>query len=254
MIRVAGLTKRYAGREVVAGIDLQVAEGELLVLVGPSGCGKTTTLKMINRLVVPDAGTVAIDGRDVRGTPLHELRRGIGYAFQAIGLFPHMTVGENVGVTPELLGWNAADVRARVDELLFLVELDPAEFRARFPRELSGGQAQRVGIARALAARPRVLLMDEPFGALDPATRDTLQRRFDEIRRELELTTVFVTHDMSEALLLGDRIAVMEAGRLSQVDTPAAMLRAPASPAIAALLDTPRRQSERIRAMLEGDA
>ena len=254
MIRVSGLTKTYAGRRVVAGIELEVAKGELLVLVGPSGCGKTTTLKMINKLVVPDAGTVAIDGRDTRGTPLHELRRGIGYAFQAIGLFPHMTVGENVSVTPELLGWSVADVRARVDELLSLVELEPAEFRDRFPHELSGGQAQRVGLARALATRPPVLLMDEPFGALDPATRDTLQRRFDEIRRELDLTTVFVTHDMGEALLLGDRIAVMEAGELSQVDTPAAMLRAPVSPAIAALLDTPRRQGERIHALLAGDA
>jgi osmoprotectant transport system ATP-binding protein len=210
MIELRALTRRYGGTPVVDGLSLTVERGELLVLLGGSGSGKTTTLKMVNRLVSPSSGSVLIDGRDTAGLPGHELRRSIGYCFQQIGLFPHLTVGENVAITPSLLGWGADEIRERVDELLAQIELPPEEFRDRMPDALSGGQQQRVGLARALAARPLVMLLDEPFGALDPLTRDRLQQEFQRIRRELSLTAIFVTHDMVEALLLGDRIAVLE--------------------------------------------
>jgi osmoprotectant transport system ATP-binding protein len=179
-----------------------------------------------------------------------ELRRRIGYCFQQVGLFPHLSVAQNVAVTPTLLGWDAHRIRARVDELLALLELEPAQFRDRRPQELSGGQQQRVGLARALAAEPRVLLLDEPFGALDPLTRDRLQQRFQEIRRELGLTAIFVTHDMVEAVLLGDRIAVMHGGRLVQIDTPRELLLHPADERVAELMDTPRRQAEVVDRLL----
>ena len=254
MIRLERLTKRFDGALAVDGLSLHVAEGELTVLLGGSGCGKTTTLKMINRLIEPTSGRVEIDGTDACRLPGPELRRRIGYCFQAIGLFPHMTTAENVAITPQLLGWDEAQVRERVDELLGLVELEPDEFRDRRPDQLSGGQQQRVGIARALAARPGVLLMDEPFGALDPITRDTLQRRFQEIRRELGLTCVFVTHDMVEALLLADHIAVLDAGRLVQVGTPHELVTSPANDAVAGLIETPRRQADRVEALLRSAA
>ena len=195
-------------------LSLEVGEGELLVLLGGSGSGKTTTLKMINRLIEPSGGSVLVDGRDIAELTPHDLRRRIGYAFQQVGLFPHMTVAENVRVTPALLGWPEREIRHRVDELLELVELDPEKTRDRRPDQLSGGQQQRVGVARALAASPRLMLLDEPFGALDPLTRQRLQESFIRIRRALGLTAVFVTHDMVEALVLGDRIAVLQAGRL----------------------------------------
>ena len=253
MICLEALAKHYGDVVAVADLDLEVARGELLVLLGGSGCGKTTTLKMINRLIEPTSGRVSIDGRDAASLPGPELRRRIGYCFQQIGLFPHMNVAENVAITPRLLGWSEERVRTRVDELLELVELDPAEFRGRWPEELSGGQQQRVGLGRGLAAEPEVLLMDEPFGALDPLTRDRLQQRFQEIRRDLGVTTVFVTHDMVEALLLGDRIAVMDRGRLLQVGPPEELIGRPANETVAALMETPRRQAERVESFLRGD-
>ena len=254
MIELDRLCKRYgAGRPAVRELSLTVAEGELLVLLGGSGCGKTTTLKMVNRLVEPTSGRVRIDGEDVASLPGHELRRRIGYAFQRVGLFPHMTVAENVAVTPSLLGWDAARIARRVDELLELVELDPALVRERRPDELSGGQQQRVGVARALAAEPRLMLLDEPFGALDPLTRDRIQQSFRRIRARLGLTAIFVTHDMSEALLLGDRIAVMDEGRLLQVGTPRELLTAPADDVVRQLVETPRRQAAAVDALLAPD-
>jgi osmoprotectant transport system ATP-binding protein len=242
VIEARGLTKRFGEATVVDGISFHVAEGELLALVGESGSGKTTTLKMLNRLIEPSAGSVHLWGADVRQTPAHLLRRGIGYAFQRVGLFPHMTVEENIAVTPKLLGWSEKVISERVLELLELVELEP-EVRSRWPASLSGGQAQRVGVARALAARPRLMLLDEPFGALDPLTRDRLQQSFHELQRELKLTVIFVTHDMAEALSLADRIAVLRAGRIVQVGTPAELLAEPASAYVDQLLDTPRRQA-----------
>jgi osmoprotectant transport system ATP-binding protein len=247
------VTKRFGDAVAVDALSLSAESGALLALVGGSGSGKTTTLRMVNRLLEADAGAIRVGGRDVRDEPAPELRRRIGYCFQQIGLFPHMSVAENVAVTPRLLGWAPERVRRRVDELLDLVELAPDAFRERAPAALSGGQQQRVAIARALAAEPALLLMDEPFGALDPLTRDTLQERFQEIRRALRVTTLFVTHDMAEALLLADRIAVLDAGRLAQHGTPAELLRAPATDAVARMLATPRRQAQRVDALLHAD-
>jgi osmoprotectant transport system ATP-binding protein len=249
-IELLEVSKRYAARRAVDGVSLEVASGECLVLLGGSGSGKTTTLKLVNRLIEADAGQVRIEGVDAREIEPHQLRRRIGYGFQQVGLFPHLTVAENVAVTPELLGWDGARVRARVDELLALVELPAAEFRSRWPHELSGGQQQRVGLARALAGGARLLLLDEPFGALDPATRDRLQQWFQRIRRELALCVMFVTHDMTEALLLGDRIGVLREGRLVQLATPAELLRRPADAYVAELLAAPRRWSAAVEALL----
>ena len=250
MIELQSLTKRYDGLAVVDQLSLTVARGELLVLLGRSGSGKTTTLKMINRLIEPSAGSVTIDGTDNSALPPHELRRQIGYVFQQVGLFPHMTVAENVGVTPSLLGWEPARLDARVDELLTLVELEPSALRQRYPDELSGGQQQRVGVARALAAGPSILLLDEPFGALDPLTRQRLQESLTRIRGEVGVTAVFVTHDMVEALLLGDRIAVLNEGRLVQVGTPHELLTSPADEYVGQLMSTPRRQAEVVEALI----
>ncbi len=251
MIRVSGLTRRYGGTVAVADVSFHVETGQVLALVGDSGSGKTTTLKMINRLVEPDAGHVVVEGRDAASVEPHALRRSIGYVIQAVGLFPHMTVAENVAVPLRLLRWPRDRADARVAELLALVELDPA-LAARFPAALSGGEQQRVGVARALAAAPRVMLLDEPFGALDPLTRDRLQRSFDALRHRLGLTAVFVTHDMAEAIVLADRIGVMRAGRLVQVGTAADLAHAPADGDVARLLDTPRRQAHLVASRLEG--
>lgn len=252
MIRLEGVEKRYSGAAAptLAGVDLEVKAGELLVLLGESGCGKTTTLRLVNRLEEPTRGRVLVDGADVAGRDPFELRRGIGYAFQGVGLFPHLSVAQNVAVVPQLLGWPPADIARRVDELLELVGLAPAEVRDRPPRTLSGGQAQRVGVARALAARPRVMLLDEPFGAVDPVTRDVLQREYRALHERLGLTTVLVTHDVTEALLLADRIGVLHEGRLVGCDTPAALLRGPSHPQVQRLLDAPRRQAEAVRHLL----
>ncbi len=253
MIELERVGRRWGDVVAVDGVSLCVAPGELVALVGGSGSGKTTTLKMVNRLIEPSSGIVRIAGRDVRSVPGPELRRGIGYCFQQIGLFPHLSVGENVAVVPALLGWDAGRTQRRVAELLGWLEL-PLELADRAPSELSGGQQQRVGIARALAAEPDILLMDEPFGALDPITRDTLQQRFQEIRQTLGITTLFVTHDMAEALRLADRVAVLDGGRLVQLDTPRGLLRAPASGVVEQLLETPRRQAAEVDALLMDDA
>ena len=250
MIELRSLTKRYDGVVAVDNVSLTIPKDELLVLVGGSGSGKTTALKMINRLIQPSEGSVWIDGIEVSTVPPHELRRQIGYVFQQVGLFPHMTVGENVGVTPSLLGWTPRDTATRVDELLELVELDPTELRSRHPDELSGGQQQRVGVARALAGRPSILLLDEPFGALDPLTRQRLQESLIRIRREVGVTTVFVTHDMVEALILADRIAVLQDGHLIQTGTPHELLTAPAADSVRELMATPYRHAQVVEALM----
>lgn len=253
MISLEDLTKTYGETTVVDRVSLHVDEGEMLVLLGGSGSGKTTTLKMVNRLVEPTSGRARIAGRDVTSEPPHELRRRIGYVFQRIGLFSHMTVAENIAVTPSLLGWDDRRIQGRVDSLLELVELDPARVRDRYPAGLSGGQAQRVAVARALAAEPRVLLFDEPFGALDPLTRDRLQRSLLHIRAQLGLTSMFVTHDLAEACLLGDRIAILRNGKLVQVGTPSEIARSPADAEVAEWIGTPRRQWEETAARLAGE-
>ncbi len=248
MIRLQSVSKSYDdGRTfAVNNVDLVVERNELVVLLGGSGSGKTTTLKMINRLIEPTYGDIEVDGGDVRREDPVQLRRRIGYVFQGIGLFPHMTVAENVGVTPRLLGWSKDKVRERVEELLEMVHLPPGDYGDRRPAALSGGQRQRVGLARALAARPKVMLMDEPLGALDPLTRDNLQDELVSLREKLELTIVLVTHDMVEALLLADRIAVMNEGRIVQVDAPRELLRNPADEYVEQMMTTPRRQADRL--------
>ena len=225
------VSKRFPGGQLaVDDLSLAVGDGEVCVLLGPSGCGKTTTMKMVNRLVEPSSGRVLVDGRDVAGRDPVELRRTIGYVIQQVGLFPHQTVAANVATVPRLLGWDRRRTDARVEELLALVDLDPDTYRQRYPHQLSGGQQQRVGVARALAADPPILLMDEPFGALDPVTRGVLQDAFRHLQDELGKTVVFVTHDLDEAVRLGDRVAVLAVGGvLEQYDTPAAVLGRPAS-------------------------
>lgn len=253
MIELEQVSKHYGDQVAVDRISLRVEPGELLVLLGGSGSGKTTTCKMINRLIEPTGGTIRVAGEEVSRLDGHILRRRIGYAFQRLGLFPHLTVAENIGITPHLLGWDATRIQARVRTLLELVELDPARMMHRLPRELSGGQAQRVAVARALAAEPPVLLLDEPFGALDPPTRERLQVSFDRIRRQLGLTAVFVTHDVSEAILLADRVAVLKDGRLLQWGTFRELAQHPADPFVEELVSAPRRQASLVRARL-GDA
>jgi osmoprotectant transport system ATP-binding protein len=225
------VTKRYSGQSdpAVRELSLEVPAGEICVLVGPSGCGKTTAMRMVNRMEDITEGDILVDGGSVRERSPAELRRGIGYAIQQIGLFPHQTVGENIATVPRLLGWDAERMRARVDELLELVSLDPAETRDRYPGQLSGGQRQRVGVARALAADPPLMLMDEPFGAIDPINRERLQNEFLRLQTELRKTIVFVTHDIDEAIKMGDRIAVLKRGGvLAQYASPAELLMYPA--------------------------
>ncbi len=242
MISLVGVTKTFAGAAApsVDRVSLEIPEGATVALIGPSGCGKTTTLRMINRLIEPTAGRILVAGQDVtRGDPVL-LRRTIGYVIQNVGLFPHMTVAQNIGTVPRLLGWTAARIDARVDEMLHLVGLDPAVMRRRRPAALSGGQRQRVGVARALAADPPVMLMDEPFGAIDPIARTRLQDEFKAILRRVKKTVVMVTHDMEEALRMADRIAIMREGKLLQFDTPAAILATPADPFVDAFLGPDR--------------
>jgi osmoprotectant transport system ATP-binding protein len=242
MIRFEAVSKRYAsGTYAVDNLDLEVATGELCVLVGPSGGGKTTVLRMVNRLVEPTSGRVLVDGSDVATVDRVELRRRTGYVIQQTGLFPHLKVADNVASVPRLLGWDRARVRARVGELLELVGLDPAVYAGRYPHELSGGQAQRVGVARALAGDPPVLLMDEPFGAVDPIARDHLQQEFLRLQAQLHKTVILVTHDVDEAVTMGDRIAVLrQGGVLEQYDTPAELLGHPATPFVADFIGADR--------------
>jgi osmoprotectant transport system ATP-binding protein len=229
MIDLKNVSKKYGETVAVDNLNLEVKTGEICVLIGPSGCGKTTTLKMINRLIEPSSGQILIDGRDSSSLKPFELRRGIGYAIQSVGLFPHLTVAENIAVVPKLLGWQKSKIEARVTELLGLIGLEPQRYASAYPKALSGGQAQRVGVARALAADPNVLLFDEPFGAVDPLTRERLQNEFLELQKRLKKTVVFVTHDIDEAIKLSDRIAIMKDGKLEQFDTPEAILEQPAN-------------------------
>jgi osmoprotectant transport system ATP-binding protein len=236
-IELRGVGVTYpGGTAAVHDVDLTIAAGEFTVFLGPSGSGKSTLVRTINRLIEPTAGTVLLDGVDARTLDPVALRRGIGYVIQAVGLFPHLTIAANVGVVPRLLGWDRARIAARVDALLALVRLEPARYRDRYPRELSGGEQQRVGVARALAAEPRALLMDEPFGAVDAIVRASLQDEIRRIHRELGTTIVFVTHDVDEALRLADRIVVIAEGTIAQADSPDRLLAAPASGVVRSLV------------------
>jgi osmoprotectant transport system ATP-binding protein len=248
-IELSGIEKRYGAHTALAGVSLAVQPGQFTALVGGSGSGKTTLLKTINGLVTPDAGEVRVQGEAAGDQPPHILRRKIGYVFQEIGLFPHLSVAENIAITPRLLGWDAARIAGRVETLLDLVAL-PRDVAARAPAELSGGQRQRVGVARALAAEPAIMLMDEPFGALDPLTRDQLGTDYRGLHERLSLTTLMVTHDMAEAVLLADRIVVLSAGRIVADGRPAELLATATDPEVRALLEAPRRQADRLRAKL----
>jgi len=231
LIRLENVTKKYGDGDAAAvnNLTLDVHRGEVLVLVGPSGCGKSTTLRLINRLIEPTSGTLYLNGEDVTSMNPSLLRRKIGYVIQQVGLFPHRTIAENIATVPKLLGWDKGKIAHRVDDLLDLVGMDPDTYRGRYPKELSGGQAQRVGVARALAADPDVLLMDEPFGAIDPITRDRLQNEFLRLQQDLKKTIVFVTHDIDEAIKMGNRIAILrEQSEIAQLDTPEAILADPA--------------------------
>jgi len=250
-IAYCDVSKSFADLAAVDGVSLDVAAGEFLAVIGASGSGKSTLLRLANRLIEADRGSVTVEGHDVRALDPVVLRRRIGYVFQSGALFPHMSVEGNIGVTPKLLGWPAAEIATRVDELLELVRLD-ASHRDRLPDELSGGQRQRVGVARALAAKPRIVLMDEPFGALDALTRDALRDDFRALHNKLGLTTVMITHDMAEALLLADRIAVMHTGRLKALGTPAELSKSDDA-YVAELLRTPRHEVERLNALLPPD-
>jgi osmoprotectant transport system ATP-binding protein len=246
---------RYAGadRNAVDGVTLDVPASSFTVLLGPSGCGKSTLLRTVNALVVPVSGRVLVDNKDTAAVDRTLLRRRIGYVIQAVGLFAHMTVSENIAVVPSLLRWDRQRTEARVDELLRLVGLDPQTYRKRYPRELSGGEQQRVGVARAIAAEPPVLLMDEPFGAVDAIVRESLQNEMLRIVRTLRTTVLFVTHDVDEALRLADRIVVMRDGRVEQYDTPLHILTKPATPFVGELLDT-KDTMRRLSLMKAGDA
>ena len=241
MIEIEDISKTYSGTTVVDRVNLTIQPRSICVIVGTSGSGKTTLLRMINKLVEPTSGHIRIDGEDIAGIPAYELRRRIGYAIQGHGLFPHRTVGQNIATVPKLLGWEKKQTADRVEELLSLFQLDPAEFRDRLPHELSGGQQQRVGVARALAASPNILLMDEPYGALDPVIRGKAQEDLLAIQRQFGTTVVLVTHDMEEAIHLGDTIAVMDKGKLLQCARPAEIIANPATPFVAELIGTSER-------------
>ena len=245
---LVGISKRYGDTPALDAVSLTVPAGQLVALVGASGSGKTTLLKTINRLVELDAGTVRVAGREAADVPVTDWRRGIGYAIQTVGLMPHLTVAENIALVPRLLGWSALSRAERVTELLDLVAL-PAAFATRRPSELSGGQAQRVGVARALAARPALMLMDEPFGALDPVTRDELGRTYRALHKRLGLTTIMVTHDVTEALLLADRVVVLAGGRVIADAAPGALLDGHMDERVDALLSVPREQAARLAAL-----
>jgi osmoprotectant transport system ATP-binding protein len=250
IIAVESASKTYDDSTVLENVTLSVPARQFLAIVGPSGSGKTTLLRLINRLTEPSSGTVRVDGKDVRDVDPIALRRRIGYVFQGVGLFPHMTVAENIAITPRLLGFDRQRIAARVDELIDLVRLDRATYRDRFPHQLSGGERQRVGVARAIAANPHIVLMDEPFGALDPLTREALSDDYRRLHDTLGLTTVMITHDMLEAVLLADEIAVLRAGRLVAQGTPPSLLREAHDPFVNALMQTPHRYAERLNALI----
>jgi len=252
MIKLRSISKSYddGASYSVRDVSLEIDPGAFLVLLGESGCGKTTTLKMINRLIDPTSGSIEVDGREVGEVDPVALRRRIGYVFQGVGLFPHLTVAENIAVVPRLLDWPPRAIRERVDELLELVGLPPNMYGDRRPEALSGGQRQRIGLARALAARPKIMLMDEPFGALDPINRDRLQDEYKRIHVDLDLTTVMVTHDMTEALIMADQIAVMSGGRLIRSGSPHDLLTDPGDPYVAELMENPKRQVRRLETLL----
>ena len=257
-IEFDNIIKRFGGGpngsgEVVAldGISLKDPTREFLVVVGPSGSGKTTLLRLINRLSEPTEGVVRFEGEDVRALDPIQLRRRIGYVFQGVGLFPHMTVAENIAITPRLLGWRKDQRESRTETLLELVRLAPADYRHRLPRELSGGERQRIGVARAIAAEPHVVLMDEPFGALDPLTRDAVGQDYRRLHDELGLTTVMITHDMLEAVMLADRIAVLNHGKLIEEGTPHKLMTAAETDYVRELMQMPRTQAARLRKLME---
>jgi osmoprotectant transport system ATP-binding protein len=254
MITVEQLSKQYGATTVVDGVSMAIERNSITVIVGTSGSGKSTLLRMINRLVEPTSGRVLIDGKDTASEPAYLLRRRIGYAIQGHGLFPHRSVAENIATVPRLLGWDAARIRARVDELLEVFQLDPAEFADKFPQQLSGGQQQRVGVARALAAEPTVLLMDEPFGALDPIIRAKAQDDLLDIQRRFATTIVLVTHDMDEAFRLGDQVAVMSHGRVLQYDRPAVLLTHPADPFVTRMTGSVDRAMRLLSLTTAGEA
>lgn len=254
MIEIDVVSKHYDGKTVVDDVSMMVEPRTVTVIVGTSGSGKTTLLRMINRLVEPDSGAIRLDGQDNRSIAGHELRRRIGYAIQGHGLFPHRTVAENIATVPRLLGWERARTDAKVRELLLLFQLDPDLFGPRYPHQLSGGEQQRVGVARALAAEPNVLLMDEPFGALDPIIRAKAQQDLLAIQRQLRTTIILVTHDMDEAFRLADRIAVMDGGRLLQYGEPDELVRRPANAFVEALIGAPERPFRLLSMRSVGDA
>jgi len=236
MIRLQDLSKTFPGqaKPAVEHLDMDIADGEIVVLVGPSGCGKTTTMRLINRLIEPTSGRIILEGEDVTKVNPDKLRRRIGYVIQQIGLFPHQTISDNIATVPRMLGWDEKRIRNRVDELLAVVGLDPETYRNRYPKHLSGGQRQRAGVARALSADPPVMLMDEPFGAIDPITRDRLQNEFLRLQQTIRKTIIFVTHDIDEAIKMGDRIAILgEGSKIAQYDTPERILSAPADDFVA---------------------
>jgi len=240
MINLEHVTKYYGGTTAVDELSFEVNEGEVCILIGPSGCGKTTTLRIVNRLIDPTSGHIFINGQDTNNLKKEQLRHSIGYAIQSVGLFPHMTVAANIAVVPKLLHWDRNSVVRRVEELLILVNLNPIEYAHKYPHQLSGGEAQRIGVARALAADPPILLMDEPFGAVDPLTRERLQAQFIRIQKELKKTVILVTHDLDEAIRLADRIAIMESGKLVQYDTPELILSKPANKFVQDFVGTDR--------------
>lgn len=245
MIRFTGVSKVYDdGHRVLNNLNLEMKEGEITVLIGPSGCGKTTTMKLINRLIAPSSGSIQIDGQDIASIDPVELRRRIGYVIQHIGLFPHMNIAKNVGVVPRLLKWDKARIAAKVDDLLSMVGLDPQIYRGRYPSELSGGQQQRIGVIRALAAEPSVILMDEPFSALDPISREQLQDELIRLQQELKKTIVFVTHDMDEAIKLADTIILMNGGEVVQAGSPERILRHPANDFVKSFIGKKRLQDQ----------
>ena len=247
------VSKTYdgGGRKALDNVSLDVAEREFLAIVGPSGSGKSTLLRLVNRLSDSDAGSVTVEGEDVRAADPVALRRRIGYVFQGVGLFPHMTVAENIAITPKLIGWDEPRIAARVGELIDLVRLDRKEYLDRLPAQLSGGERQRVGVARAIAAKPKIVLMDEPFGALDPLTRDALGEDYRRLHETLGLTSVMITHDTLEAVLLADRIAVIRDGRIVAQGTPRELMHGEQDSYVSELMATPRRQAEKLKAALD---